>query len=196
VTPRPLLSVVVPTCGRSTLARTLASIRGQAPARETEIIVVGDVHAGTWRKPLAAVPAVCAEYGARYVEWDGGVHAWGQPQRGYGAQQARGRWLAWSQDDMAFEPGAWQAIRASVLDGEPCPRLFKVIPRCGLMVWNSRQLTAGHVDADCLVVKNDPHRLGTWTPIYTGDADMIAETVGLWQGQVRWEETVIAQGRP
>lgn len=193
---RPLCSVVVPTIGRQSLARTLESIRQQVGRQEAEIVVVADTHAGTHLAALLPVPALCAAYHARYVPHDGGLHAWGQPQRNHGQAVARGAWLAFSQDDGAWLPGAWAAIHGSIGDpvGERCPRLFQVSPRPGLVVWDSRQLDAGHVDADCLVVPNRPARLGMWTPEYTGDAAMIAETVGLWQGQVRFEPALIARG--
>jgi hypothetical protein len=197
VSGRPLLSVICPTIGRATLPRTLASIREQAPQSEAELIVVGDTHAGTYRDALARVPLVCAMYGARYLELAGAGHCVGQMQRQYGMQQARGEWLAFSQDDGRWNPGAWDAIRFSLGQGELCPRLFRVEVRPGFTVWKrAERLAEGEIDADGLVCRNDPARLGTWGLRQAGDYDMIAVTVALWGGQAQWEPFVIAQGRP
>ena len=40
--PEPSLSIIIPTCGRETLGRTITSIREQLSTYEDEIIVVGD----------------------------------------------------------------------------------------------------------------------------------------------------------
>jgi hypothetical protein len=188
----PLLSVIVPSCGRPGLARTLASIRAQAPAAVLELLVVGDTHQGTFAADLARVPAVCAEYEACYVPFDGGVHAWGQPQRQAGIRVATGDWLLWSQDDQVLTPGALDAIRASI-DGAPAaPRLFRVETRHGGTVWREPVLAYGDCDADGICVPRVPERLGQWTPHYAGDWDFIRETVALWDGQCVFEPCLLS----
>ena len=193
----PLLSVIIPTCGRPTLERLLASIRDQADARAVEILVVGDTHAGTWAEALASVPALCKQYGARYRGHDGGQHCVGQPQRNYGMTQARGQWLAFGQDDNVWAPNAWAAIEPSISAGALRPRLFRVHVRHGFVVWQQEgHLALGHIDADCIVTPNWAERLGQWGLEYTGDWTFIRDTVDLWAGDVQWERPVIATGRP
>jgi hypothetical protein len=190
---RPLLSVIIPSVGRPGLPRTLASIRDQGHPDAVEIVVVGDTHAGTFRHALADMSGLCAFYYARYLEHDGGGHMVGHPQRQHGMAQARGEWLAFSQDDNVLTPGAIDAIRDALV-GTPGPRLFRVSPRPGCVVWDQLGcLAVGHIDADCLVVPNVPARLGTWTSRYAGDADMIAETVARWGGTARWDTALIAR---
>lgn len=192
--PAPWASVIVPTCGRDTLARTLRSIRCQAPAADVEILCVGDTYQADFVEALGAVPALCAQYGARYLAHDGGVHAWGHPQRAFGEQQATGAWLLWSQDDDGFTPGAFAAIRAE-LAGPPGPRLFRLHTWQAGTVWREPVLQLANIDAGCLCVPNVPARLGRWEPSYNGDYAMIAETCARWGGTPRWCEAVIAVGR-
>lgn len=193
---KPLLSVIVPTIGRSTLTRTLQSIRGQAGSDVCEILVVADTHGGDFVVDLADVPQVCAEYKARYLEHDGGEHCVGQPQRTYGATQATGTWLHWLQDDDIWLPDAWASIAQSIHLGPTCPRLFRVITQWGFTVWNRQSLRLGNIDADCIVTPNVPDKTAPWGMEYTGDYVMIRDTAELWGGQVVWEMPLIAEARP
>lgn len=192
----PLLTCIIPTIGRDTLARTLASIRCQAPTAECELLIVGDLHGGTWRDALQRVPAVCAAYEAAYLGWDGGLHMVGQPQRQEGMRHARGQWLAWSQDDAAWAVGAWAAMTASLARPPRCPRLFCVHTWQAGTIPRVQTVQLGNVDADGIVVPNESVRLGRWANTYTGDYEFIRETVDLWDGQVVFEPVTIAIGRP
>ena len=185
----PLLTVVVPTIGRPGLGAALLSVRRQAPAAEVELLVVGDTHRGTYHQALARVPHVCRTAGARYVEHDGGVHCYGQPQRQRGQAAARGHWLAWLQDDDLWEPDALAAIRPFFRYRRPL--LFRAETRLGGTVWREPRLELGNVDANCLVVPNEPARLGRWGLSYNGDYDMICETVAAW-GDCAWPSPLIA----
>lgn len=194
---RPLLSVIVPTIGRASLDETLTTIRRQAPASEVEIIVVGDTFGGDFQDALATVPAVCAEYSAKYLGHDGGMHMVGQFQRQRGMAYAQGEWLMFSQDDNVYLPGAFDAITAALGAGLTVPHLFRVMTRFGFIVWDVEgDLGVGRVDADCIVVPNVPERLGSWGLSYIGDQQFIAQTVALWDGQVAWDDALIVDSRP
>lgn len=194
---RPLLTVVVPTIGRDTLPRMLQSVRDQAPASQVELLIVGDTYAGDFARSLAQVPALCAEYDARYLEHDAGAHMVGQAQRQYGMAQARGRWLMFSQDDNEYRPGALPTILAALRAGPRCPHLFRVMTRFGFIVWQQRgDYAVGMIDADCIAVPNAPARLGRWALEYAGDQAFIAETIDLWRGRVIWQDAVVVSSRP
>jgi hypothetical protein len=180
----------------------LRSVRLQAPATEVELIVVGDTHGKKWAPSLASVPALCAKYDARYLPYNGGQHMVGHPQRNYGQTQATGDWLLWSQDDNMYERGALATIRQAV-QHRPRPHLFRVatrFPDTGtggpFVVWAIHSLIKGNIDADCLCVPNDPARLGQWTMVYEGDAEMIIDTCGRWGWQHLWEPAIITRQRP
>ena len=199
----PLLSVIIPTVGRPSLARTVRSLQCQCSWLSWEAILVGDTHSGKWAPDLPAADALAArDPHLRYVEHDGGVHAWGQPQRNFGATVARGRYLAWLGDDDLYLPGAFDAIGKAIrsLD-EPRVLLFRWIAPWKQVLWHTAGFLGdepGHIDAECIVCPNVPERLGTWTLRYQGDFDFIQETIACWGGLERtiWQPEVIAQAQP
>lgn len=190
----PLLSIVIPTCGRPGLRDTLHSARSQADSHTLELLVVGDTHADDFRAELRSVSALCERYSARYVECAGSEHCWGHPQRNYGQRLATGDWLAFTQDDNVYEPYGIAAMLDAIKSGDHVPHLFRVQTKWGFTVWRERcRLTLGDIDADCIVTPNDPDRLGTWSLRYEGDWDFIRDTVALYGGDVRWCEPVVAR---
>jgi hypothetical protein len=204
---RPLLSVIVPTVGRPSLERAVNSLLRQGEWLPYEVILVGDTHAGTWAEQLPRARALADQYPerVRYVEHDGGLHAWGHPQRTYGATVARGTYLSWLGDDDVYTrfafPAIARALRARVFDHPRDPRvfLFRWISPWKQLYWHTAGwLECDHIDAECVVAPNVPAKLGLWTNRYQGDYDMIKETVDNWGGveRVLWQPEVIAQAQP
>jgi Glycosyl transferase family 2 len=204
---RPLLSVIVPTVGRPSLERAVNSLLRQGDWLPYEILLVGDTFAGTWAQGLERAKALAAQYPhrIRYVEHDGGLHAWGHPQRTYGATVARGRYLAWLGDDDVYTRWAFltlaHALREREATDDPRVHLFRWIAPWKQVLWHTAGFLGeepGHIDAECVVCPNWPGKLGTWTNRYQGDFDMIRETVDLWGGleRVIWRPEVIAQAQP
>jgi hypothetical protein len=204
---RPLLSVIVPTVGRPSLERTVNSLLRQGEWLQYEIVLVGDTFAGTWGEQLPRARALAERYPERirYVECDGGQHAWGHPQRNHGATVARGRYLSWLGDDDVYVrfafPAIARAVRARVFDHPRDQRvhLFRWIAPWKQVLWHTAGFLAqDHIDAECIVCPNVPEKLGTWTNRYQGDYDFIAETVEKWGGleRVIWQPEVIAQAQP
>ena len=201
---QPLLSVVVPTVGRASLARAVRSLLKQGDWLPFEVVLVGDTFAGTWRESLPAAQAL-AETDPRlsYTECDGGVHAWGHPQRTHGARMAKGQYLWWLGDDDVALPGAFQSIARAIRAHEADPRvfLFRWIAPWKMVLWHTAGFLGpepGFIDAECIVCPNVPDKLGTWVNRYQGDFDFIAETVERWGGleRVIWRPEVIAQAQP
>ncbi len=204
---RPLLSVIVPTVGRPSLERTVNSLLRQGEWLPWEAILVGDTFAGTWTHQLDRAADLAARYPEhlRYVEHDGGIHAWGHPQRNHGATVARGHYLAWLGDDDIYLRGAFpavaRALRARLDDHPDDPRvfLFRWIAPWKTILWHTAGFLAqDHIDAECVVAPNVPDKLGTWTNRYQGDYDFIRETADFWGGteKVIWQPEVIAQAKP
>lgn len=194
---KPLLSVIIPTIGREGLEATLRSIACQPEAEDTEGILVADTHSPDL--PLGRIKTLCRQFGRRYryVEHDGGLHCYGQPQRNRGAELARGRWLTWMADDDIYTHRAFAVIVHAIAEQhEPCPMLFRVETPAGWIVWDRPELAQGHIDAECLVTPNEPGKVGHFTNRYEGDYDAIRETVDLWDGRVQWRPEVIAIARP
>ena len=188
----PFLTIIIPTIGRAGLERTLRSIRQQA--METDVTVVYDSHS-------ALVPDrlydLTEKYEVDLVYHDGGIHAWGHPQRNYGVEGAVGGWLAWMADDDIYAEGAFEQIQAAIDTLEyPMPLIFRARMHFGETLWKRPVIEAGNIDASMFVVPNDPAKLGTWTNRYTGDVDFISETVAKYSGAVSWRPEVIAITRP
>ena len=204
----PLLSVIVPTVGRPSLQRTLRSLLRQGDRLPWEAVLVGDTFApnggpGTWAHQLpAAYELAQSDPHFVYTEWDGGLHAWGHPQRNHGATVARGKWLAWLGDDDLYLPGAFDALARALYRHQEGDRvlLFRWISPWKQVLWHTAGvLEEGLIDAENIVCPNVPEKLGVWNPgRYQGDYDFIRETVGLWGGveRVIWQPEVIAQAQP
>jgi hypothetical protein len=205
---RLLLSVIVPTIGRPSLERAVNSLLRQGEWLPYEVILVGDTHAGTYEADLPRARDLAERYPAlvRYVEHDGGVHAWGHPQRNHGATVARGEYLSYLGDDDLYVRGAFQtiarAIRPRVIDHPDDLRvfLFRWIAPWKHVLWEQAgKLAQDYIDAECIVCPNVADRLGVWNPArYQGDFDFIRETVEKWGGleKVIWQPEVIAQAKP
>lgn len=204
----PLLTVIVPTCGRDTLERTIQSVRTQRDENNNyygpstvELLVVGDTFDGTFDESLERVPSLCAKYNAKYVGYDGGTHCFGHPQRNYGQSVAGGSWLIWLQDDDIYAEGAFRALlkKAKIngnMHGHWGVILGRTITWQAGVVWKQKILAEGNIDADCIAVPNVPERLGKWNHRYNGDFDFIRETCMNWDRQVLWFKEIIAIGRP
>jgi hypothetical protein len=198
----PLLSVIIPTVGRPSLERTLRSLLQQQCWIRWEAVLVGDSHGGNWAEQLPLARRLAKTHPRlSYTEHDGGLHAWGHPQRNHGATVARGKFLAWLGDDDIYLPGAFHAIQEAVLAHEDEGRvfLFRWIAPWKQVLWHrAGYLAEGHIDAECIVCPNVPERLGVWSPRYQGDYDFIDATVRLWGGleRVVWQSEVIAQAQP
>lgn len=197
---RATIAVIIPTQGRPTLARTLASIEAQTLMGGDEVIVVADTRAPL----LSDVAGLVAHVGVsslatyRYLAHDGGRMSWGHDQINVGLSQARAAWLAIQDDDDVYTPGAFTAIREATVD-HTGPVLFRFRTHYGLVVWDARGVIAeGHIGGHCLLQPNIRDRVGAMTPRYEGDYDWIVDTVAKWGGpaSVKWDPTLIAVGRP
>lgn len=193
------LSIIVPTAGRPSLARTLASAAPQLRPGD-ECIVVGDVLDG----PLPQTEAICRDFPfVRYVEHAAERHHWGHPQFEAGQAVAVGDWLLGNDDDDIFTPDAFDAIRAVIAGlAWPRPLLFRFLSHFGLTFWHTAGLVAqGHIGGHCLVQPNLPGKVGQrrrdGTYRYESDYDWIVDTLSRWYpvGPV-WVDHVIAEARP
>lgn len=186
---RPLFTVVIPTIGRPTLARTLASI-----PPDVDTIVVAD----TLGPLLSDVRATAWEHNARYFELNAGCHSTGSPQLQYGYERAQGRYILNCGDDDVYEPDAFETIARAIEEtGVTYPLMFKVemhpAPHRGnsrpVILWDEPKLERFHITGQCFVTPNDPALLGYWHD----DVAFMQATV-YWHGErVAWREELIAR---
>lgn len=185
---RPLFTVVIPTIGRETLARTLASIDFDV----CEVVVVADTHGELQSDPRPLL----TNNRIRYREWDAGQHDTGSPQLHLGYALARGFFVLNCGDDDVFQPRAFDCI-AAVMDSDPRPLMFKVElhpnekrgNREPVWLWSEKSIERFKVTGQSFVCPNFPQRFGRWVD----DVTFMRETVALWGGRIEWREELIAR---
>lgn len=193
---QPLFTVVIPTLGRETLERTLASIRGQRLGNLAEILVVQDSYEAT-ADVMIRTMETCERYGAIYAEHNAGRHDTGSPQLALGFSKARGCYILNCGDDDVYEPWAFPTMRQAI-EGEPTrPLMFRTVlhpaPQRGdqresIVLWQERRIERGRITGQCFLAPNVPEKLGRWVD----DVTFMAETVEKW-GSVGWRTEVISQ---
>jgi glycosyltransferase involved in cell wall biosynthesis len=194
------LSLIVPTAGRPSLARTLASAAPQMLPGD-ECIVVGDTLDG----PLRETEAICRDYPfVRYIEHAARRHYWGHPQFEAGQLVATGDWLLGNDDDDIWTPNALDAIRNAI--GQLThlrPMLFRFRSHFnGFVFWHTPgYLKQGHIGGHCLVQPNVDGKVGRranrGTYRYESDWDWIVDTLGRWHPvEPIWCDHIIAEARP
>lgn len=180
------LSVVIPTLGRPSLERTLASC-----ADADEIVVVLDTARGCTGLPCE-LPA-----NAVFAAGEFGVTG-GHAGRAHGIGLATGTHLAFFDDDDEYLPGAIGLMRDAACER---PVIFRMDDYRHGVIWRDPSIWFGNVSTQMYVVPNDPARLGSWAPHRPGwpqpggDYTFIAETVAM-MGEPVWREEIVAVLRP
>lgn len=192
---RPLFSVIVPTIGRPSLPKTLASINRDM----AEIIIVAD----TFEMGDTIQDAIKGEalrWGARFYAADAGHHDWGSPQLQAGYAAAEGQYILNCGDDDIYEPLAFPTIERAIDSiAAPVPMMFRTAlhpsPVRGntniAVLWQYPTLTNRNITGQCLVLPNDQSKIGSWSILV--DFGFITSTIDLWGGQVAWRTEVISQ---
>jgi len=192
----PWLSVVVPTVGRETLERTLASLSAQPESAGVEVVVVADTHGG-FTSDLAKARTLVERAGHRWLEYDAGLHCVGQPQRTYGAKSSSAPWVWFSQDDNVAAQDSLATIEMAI-DVQPRPRplFFRFTSYWREDIWRFPQLTLGNIDADCLVFPRHIAQQVEWGMRYEGDFDAANRALAISGGDVAWINEVVSIARP
>lgn len=171
-----ILSVIVPTKGRATLAATIASI----PEHEgIEALVVGD-----GPQPLAKqLVKNLKRRNVRYIETLEATHDFGNSQRDFGISVAKGRRLLFMDDDDAFTPDAFEHIwwwNGTYPDDAIVFRMrySEHHPEAGKVLWHTPQIRPANVGSPMFSPLNDPARLAKWADGdgYLSDFQFIAAT--------------------
>lgn len=188
------LSIIIPTIGRPTLARTIESVLS-CGFRESsdELIVVGD---GVQTQARKIVESFSGR--AVYLETEPD-HFFGHPQRNAGTTLANGTHLLSIDDDDVYVRNALKTIREAAEEDPAKINIFKMraqSPRLEWgMCWKTKEVKCGNVGTPMFLVPLIPGRLGRWGSQYTGDLDFISETMELYpnkQDDVIWREDVVA----
>lgn len=180
------ITVVIPTLGRASLERTLASCEDA-----DEIIVILDTARGCTELPCELPShALC-------VKGEFGVTG-GHAGRVHGIGLAHGTHLAFMDDDDVYRPGAFDLMRATACD---LPVIFRMDHYSHGILWRDPEIRFGNVSTQMYLVPNEPEYLGSWTPHVPGlpepggDYTFIRETAER-MGGVLWSTEVTAVLRP
>lgn len=196
------ISVVIPTLGRPTLARTLKSFIPQLHNRD-EIIVVADT-AGEVYNARRALMRQRRHLHAKYVFSHFGVgpsneEGNGYSQREFGLRYARGSHIVFMDDDDEYTEDAFDLFREYACD---VPVIFRMEhPWLGI-VWSEPVLRFGNVGTPMFIVPNKPRYLGEWKahavmggkPV-GGDYEFIRGSIENL-GEPVWREEIVARVRP
>ena len=171
----PTFSIIVPTRGRETLARTLGSVAPQLEPGD-EVIVLRD---------------------------DTGDS--GDTPRNAAMSRARGSHLAFIDDDDVYAPGVLATMRRFARDHPGRIGIFKMMHGVGTTHWREGEpvLRYANVSTQMFLVPNVPGKLGRWAESpgrsggrsFAGDYAFIVETVEL-QGDPLFVDEVIVHVRP
>jgi glycosyltransferase involved in cell wall biosynthesis len=186
----PLLSIIVPTIGRPSLADALASIAAQSLGSDGEVICVAD---GIYPQ-LARLWGEAGLRG-RYLETPGRSGDFGGTPRNLAMPLAQGDWLLFLDDDDIYLPGALEVIRSVLAAGPRRPHLFRMrhYPSDGGILWRKRTVEFGNVSTQMIAVPNDPGRLGSWGDKKGSDFAFITSTLAHYAEGPVWRDEVIAE---
>ena len=163
----PTFSIIVPTVGRPTLERTLASLAPQL-AHGDELIVT--------RRDDAP---------------------WGHKSRDEAIQRAAGSHLWFMDDDDIAADGALAAIRAAVEEVPDAVHVFRMRTAEGRVYWGEPVARVGEVGTPMIVAPNVPGKLGQWDGAgYEGDGHFLMSTLAARGDEPVFHEDVVALIRP
>lgn len=169
-----MISYIIPTIGRSSLAATLRSIERW---KHDEVIVVGET-------------TVDMPEGVRFVACPRG-HNWGAKERTIGIAFATGKYLAFIDDDDVYVSGHRSQMQAAmeVFPGQPV--IFRMQYPNGYVLWREPVLKCGNVGTPMAFVPNDPQKLGQWSSRREGDFDFL--TSSTWRSEdFIWRREIVA----
>ena len=195
------LSLIVPTLGRPTLARTLRSIQSQVLYSGDELLLVADGNEAAER-----THAVWRGFRlpGRLISLDGDCHHdWGNTARRRALAEVNPdprRVVCYLDDDDAYPPGALAIVRRAVQVQPGAMHLFRMQYASGRSVgkclWSVPQLLPDNVGTP-MFVHPAVCRFGDWGRGYRSDFDFIGSTIANHpESEVCWHRDVIAWIRP
>jgi len=186
------ISVIVPTCGRMTLTRALASVRDQLSDHD-EVLVVGD-----GRQP-SAERAVARLDDPRFRYFEHGPTGFlGNAQRNFAADRATGQVLVFLDDDDVLAATALADVRRAWDETPGRPMMFRIqFHDPPVLKWREPTLADENISGGSFVIPNLSERMARWPePPELGDdfADrkFILDTLKLWPADALvWREEIL-----
>lgn len=177
-----MISFIVATSGRPTLAATLRSIE-LLPG--DEIIVVGQ-------------NITFDDARASYIYCPAG-NDWGHSERNLAMPQATGRFLAHLDDDDVYASGHRAVMQAAIEARPHEPHIFRMRYRNGQELWRHKVVEVGNVGTPMSLCPNVPQHRGSFGSFYGGDITYLesyAAAAGYTSESFVWHEDVTVLIRP
>lgn len=169
-----MISFIVPTVGRQSLAATLRTIE-TLPG--DEILVVGD----RYRTRDSRV---------RYIDCLPG-RDWGHTERNFATPFATGRYIAHIDDDDFYAKGHRTLMQDAIEKTPDRPVLFRMRFPNGITLWAEPELRCGNVGTPMMLIPNRPTMLGTWGSFVGGDCAFLESSK--WKAEdYIWRPEVVA----
>lgn len=169
-----MISFIVPTIGRSSLTKTLASIE-LLPG--DEILVVGNVRDGVSGQ-------------VRYISCPLGGD-WGHAERNFATPLARCRYLAHIDDDDTYAKGTRARMAEAIAETPGRPILFRMRYPNGITLWEKPEIRCGNVGTPMFLIPNRPTMLGRWESFVGGDCAFLESSKWRAEDYV-WRPEVVA----
>jgi glycosyltransferase involved in cell wall biosynthesis len=167
-------SVIIPTCGRETLRRTLRSVRNAGIDPLDEVLVVGD-------GPQPVAERICGDFsgtGLPVIYIHGPTtHGFGGAQRNFGMDAASRDCFLYMDDDDEYVEECFPAIRKVVSENPGQAILAKMKHRSGVVIWTDKTIRVGNVGTQMIVMPNMREYLVRWPDNYEGDFHFISGVV-------------------
>ncbi len=150
------ITIAVPTIGRPTLVDTLESIARQELRPCDQVLIVYDSFAPDVEN-LQATRALVEGYGFTFVEHNGWVHFFGNPQLNHAMTLAAGDFFTALGDDDVYVDGAISRMRKALVPGRallyqfyspPCMVLNR--PDLRVRLWSDRRLREANISGCCI----------------------------------------------
>lgn len=168
------LAIILPTLGRATLPRAIASAMHQLDA-DTTIEVVGDGH----RPDAEAAVDEVRDPRVRYSHHSDPVSMFGNAQRNHGIARSGADWIMHLDDDDKLLDGAVAAVRRNMRFHKPL--VFRML-HYGKVLWREPVMQFGNVGGAQLACPRD--QLKPWGIGNGSDFDCIVATVN--SHGIRW----------
>ncbi len=159
---KPTISFIVPTTGRVSIEKTLASIE-KWPG--DEILV---------------------------IKHDPPSKNWGNAERQEGTDKAKGDYLAYINDDDVYVPGARSIMDKAIRENpQGNPILFKIKYPNGRILWHKKWVKNGNVNTQMILIQNNKDMLYHWDQKHTW-ADYQFINHWKWPAKsIDWREEII-----
>ena len=182
-----MITFVVPTIGRPSLAATLESIEawpGDQIVIVAELDVLGELDA-------VRVSSLAGQASVLLLACTRG-NDWGHTERNFATPHVRTPYVAHIDDDDVYASGSRLVMSRAIHDTPNRPIIFKMRYPNGLELWQSQVLRCGNVGTPMFLLPNDPEKMtGTWAPYVGGDFAFLEGCKWRFEDYV-WRPEVVA----